>query len=417
MLPRSFTFYRGGFLDFDKVLRHFDWNFSGPSLTIDLSECLSANFQALTLLIQYAWYLTTCGCNVTFKYGLAQLGPTKMLRTMGAGEWREILLHDGRDFGYDQRRTFALRRRSDVKNTINNTRAIIGDWSHGFPDYLSYIVSELLYNATEHGRWAAEIGNSQVIVPAIYQFGNYTALNRVSFIFTDLGIGIKAHLEQTYSAFPTHQEAITAALRPNVSGTFLPESGAYAGNNNAGMGLTYSSTMLRRLRGDMYIVSHDGLVHVSPADVTSRQLEKGWRGTFVLININVEEQSTVPVEQLLAEIRANAQKEIDGVSKEEESSRYSISIFNHFGKWAEDKDAAIAFRDNRLLPAIDAGKRIELDFRDVETAPHSFLNALLAAAIKKIGVRAYQCIKAYNAPGTIHEIIDKIFEDNLPLMR
>jgi len=36
-------------------------------------------------------------------------------------------------------------------------------------------------------------------------------------------------------------------------------------------GIEYSSLMLRRLKGDMYLVSHDGLVHVSPEDVTSRK--------------------------------------------------------------------------------------------------------------------------------------------------
>lgn len=86
-----------------------------------------------------------------------------------------------------------------------------------------------------------------------------------------MGVGVKAHLEQTYDPFPTHQEAIAYALRPNVSGTFRQQSQPYAVQNNAGLGLTYPSQMLKRLKGDMYIVSHDGLVHVSPEDVTTRQ--------------------------------------------------------------------------------------------------------------------------------------------------
>lgn len=60
------------------------------------------------------------------------------------------------------------------------------------------------------------------------------------------------------------------------------------------------------------------------------------------------------------------------------ADRYTVSVLNYFGKWAEDKDAAITFRDRHLIPAIQQGKRVDLDFRDVETAPHSFLNALLA---------------------------------------
>ena len=94
-----------------------------------------------------------------------------------------------------------------------------------------------------------------------------------------------------------------------------------------------------------------------------------------------------------------------------------MSIENYFGKWAEDKDAAISFRDRDLIPAIQEGKRIELDFRGVETVPHSFLNALLATPVQRLGIKAYQWIRIYNATGSIHEIIRTIFEANLPELK
>lgn len=417
-LPEGFSFYTRGFLDFDHVIQYFDWNPAGDSLTIDLSTCARSNFQTLALLVQHAWYLTLNGCSVTFKYGTARSGSTKMLTAMGALDWREVLLKDGRDFtNYPGQKTFALRRRSDVQSTINNARKAIRNYSIGFPEYMSYLISELLYNATEHGRRVATVENCQVMVPAIFQFGLYPQLNRLSFLFSDLGIGIKAHLEQSYPPFPTHQDAIIYALRPNVSGTFAQQSQPYSTSNNAGMGLTYSSLMLKRLKGDMYIVSQNGVVHVSPEDVTSHQLKGFWPGTFVLINLNVGSAPSLSLEELMSDIRRNAQKELDGASQKEESERYVISIFNYFGKYAEDKDAAITFRDRRLLPAIEQGKKIDLDFRDVETAPHSFLNALLGTAIQRLGMKAYQWIRIYNAPGAIHEIIDKVLEDNLPKIK
>ncbi len=417
-LPEGFSFYTRGFLDFDHVIQYFDWNPHEHSLTIDLSACLRSNFQTLALLVQYAWYLTLNGHKVTFKYGTARSGVTKMLTAMGALEWREVLLSDGRDFtNYPGRKTFALRRRSDVQSTINNARRAIMNYRIGFPQYMSYLISELLYNATEHGRRVAGVENCQVMVPAIFQFGLYTQLNRLSFLFSDLGVGIKEHLEQSYPPFPTHQEAIIYALRPNVSGTFAQQSQPYSTRNNAGMGLTYSSLMSKRLKGDMYIVSHNGVVHVSPEDVTSHQLKGSWPGTFVLINLNVGSAPSLSLEELMAEIRLNAKQELDGASRKEESERYVVSIFNYFGKYAEDKDAAITFRDRRLLPAVEQGKRIDLDFRDVETVPHSFLNALLATAVQRLGIKAYQWIRIYNAPGPIHEIFDKVLEDNLPKIK
>src|SRR5260370_9313768 len=192
---------------------------------------------------------------------------------------------------------------------ISRTRRgkTIRNYSIGFPEYLSYIISELLYNATEHGRRAAVVDNCQVMVPAIFQFGLYPQLNRLSFLFSDLGIGIKNHLEQSYPPFPTHQDPMIYSLRPNVSGTFQQQSQPYSTGNNAGMGLTYSSLMLKRLKGDMYIVSNNGVVHVSPEDVTSHQLKSSWPGTFVLINLNVGSAPGVSLQELMSEIRISAQ--------------------------------------------------------------------------------------------------------------
>ena len=368
----------------------------------------------MALLLQYAWQLSINGCSVVFKYGVAGMGPTKMLRKMGASRWREILMEDGRDFeARPGGKTFALRRRSDVQNTINNARNAINNYELGFPDYLSYIISELLYNVTEHGRRQADVDGCRVLVPAIFQFGYYTALERFSFIFSDLGVEIKAHLEQTYS-FPSHQHAIIHALRPNVSGTFRQQSESYAAKNNAGLGLTYSSQMLKLLKGDMYIVSHDGVVHISPQDVTSHKLPHKWPGTFVLINLNIRDTLGQSVDDLLAEIRAKAEEEVEGVTKVDQDNTLYVNIFNYFGKWAEDKDAAISFRDRHVLPGVAKGKRIDLDFSGVEAAPHSFLNALLATPIVRLGPKAYQWIKVRNALGAIREIIDGVFEDNLP---
>jgi hypothetical protein len=195
------------------------------------------------------------------------------------------------------------------------------------------------------------------------------------------------------------------------------QSEPFAAKNNAGLGLTYSSRMLKQLKGDMYIVSHAGIVHVSPADVTSRSLLYTWPGTFVLINLNISESLDVSVKDLMAQISESAQSEVEEASEREREATLYVSVYNHFGKYAEDKDAAIRYRDNHVMPAIEQGKKLDLDFDGVETAPHSFLNALLATPVAKLGPNAYQWIKVRNAPGAIHEIIQGVLEDNLPRLQ
>lgn len=415
-LPQRFSFRRG-YVDFSLVLDWFDWTLRGVPVQIDLTECESANFQALALLIQYAWILTKNGCQVTMKYGVGASRATKMLLNMGAQSWLQVLKTDGRHFGSRPGRTIALRRRADVQNAINIARRAIQGYTVGFPDYLSYIVSELLYNATEHGSNHSVIDNCQIVIPSIFQFGRYPASERLAFFFSDLGIGIKAHLERRYPPFSTHQDAIVYALRPNVSGTFRQQSSSYGANNNAGMGLTYSSLMLKRLKGDMYIVTNNGLAHISPEDVTTSNLNNPWPGTFVLVDLNISEAPNLSLEDLLGEVREKADSELTQAEKIDQADKYYVNVQKYFGKWAEDKDAAINFRDRRLIPAILEGKKIELDFRGVETAPHSFLNALLASPIQRLGLKAYQRIRVYNAAGLIHEIIQSMFESNLSRIR
>ena len=415
VLPTGFTFYRAGFVDFDKIFKLLDWNPAASSLTIDLSSCESSNYQVLALLILYAWHLTSRGYSVSLKYGISTYGSTKMLTKMGAIQWRDILMNDGMDFGFRPgKQTYALRRRSDVQNTINTARNVINNYVIKFPEYLSYIISELLYNATEHGRSQATIEGCKVIVPSVFQFGYYPQLKRLSFLFADLGMGIRAHLEQAYPPFPSNQDAIIYALRPNVSGTFSSQAEPYTVKNNAGLGLTYSSLMLKRLKGNMYIVSHDGVVHVSPEDFTSRRLQNPWPGTFVLINLDLSAALDISLEQLLSEIQSKAETEVAGASANEDSKRLHVSIYNYFGKYAEDKDAAIKFRDQYIFPAIADGKMIELDFSEVETAPHSFLNALLATPVHQLGIKAYQWLTIKNALGSIHEIVRGVLDSNLP---
>ena len=173
---------------------------------------------------------------------------------------------------------------------------------------------------------------------------------------------------------------------------------------------------MKHLKGDMYIASHSGLVHVSPEDVTSTQLEHPWPGTFVLINLNLAANQDVSLASLMAEIEANARQELSLHAAAENDATYSVSMELIFGQYLEDKEAAINFRDQYVLPAALQGKRIELDFTGIKTAPHSFLNALLATPIKRMGPKAYKKIRLKNAPGFVHEIVDTILDHNVPLL-
>ena len=67
------------------------------------------------------------------------------------------------------------------------------DLIRGYEDAVRYIISELTYNALEHGF------NPQI--PSLLQFNWYRDKNQLSFILADLGIGIKTPFRTNLCTF------------------------------------------------------------------------------------------------------------------------------------------------------------------------------------------------------------------------
>lgn len=112
---------------------------------------------------------------------------------------------------------FAIRNQStDIPSALDKildyTTKIDMDLISGHEGTLRYIVSELLYNTLEHGY--------NPNIPSLLQFNWYKNKGQLSFIIADLGIGIKKHLEKTYSVFSSDMTALETAIKPEVSGTF-----------------------------------------------------------------------------------------------------------------------------------------------------------------------------------------------------
>ena len=114
------------------------------------------------------------------------------------------------------------------------------------------------------------------------------------------------------------------------------------------------------------------------------------------------------LQKMLSEIT----KSIPKSDKIEENNNLYISVRNYFGRYAENKDLAQKIRDEKLLPALAENKTLTVDFEEIVSAPHSFLNAMLATPIERLGLAAYKKIKIINAAPEIRETLDFIFDDN-----
>ena len=372
----------------------------------------SANYQALALVALYVWHLKKEGCQVSFEFDQNLEGATKMWRLMGAIGWSQVLANDSQNFrGNRFKPLIAVRNQADFSKALSKVEEYTKGFNVEYEKTLRYVISELLYNTLEHGGIFYKFKSVERRLPSIMQFTWYQQRNELQFIIADLGIGIKKHLEQAYPVFENADAAIRATIRPNVSGTF-GQTDPYVSKNNAGVGLFISSNIVRRLTADMHIISDDGLVHISPRDVTGKTIRRFWPGTIVLINVRLGDNADFNLHGMMAEFRQEAVRELEKGSEQETSERFYVNVQNYFGPFAEDKEAAIKFRDRRILSAIEKGQSILLDFDRVISAPHSFLSALLATPVRRLGLLAYKKIKIVNATAEIRETIDYILDEN-----
>lgn len=411
-LPRYFSFKYHDVFDFERPLGVFDWSLNGQPVELDFRECHSANYQALSLFVLYVWHLKLRACRINFAWSDNRAGASDMWRKMGGFGWSRVLLNPAVDFNSSRHKPLiAMRSQTDFAKALAEAQEYAKGFNVEYERTLRYVVSELLYNTLEHGTAFRNWPTGQLRVPSIIQFTWYKKVNELHFIVADLGVGIKKHLEQAYPAFESHEAAIRASIRPNVSGTF--EAGnPYASTNNAGVGLYISSNIVRRINADMHICSGDGLVHISPTDTTSKTLAHGWPGTIVLVSLKLGHIRDLRLQTLMQEFRSSAQREIEQADRRADERQFYISIENYFGTFAEDKESAIKYRERYLMPAVENGYDILLDFSRVQSAPHSFLSALLSSPIRSMGMAAYKKLKVTNAEPGIRETIDFILDEN-----
>ena len=390
-----------GFVDFDKTLVLFDWSLENKSVVFDFSRCQTFDSKAFALLIHYIWYLRERGCAVEMICDESRFPALPDI-------WAEITAENYFDIlqSVNVTRFFlTIKNVKDDREALEKAEQYARLFNIEYEKTTRYIISELLYNTREHGK-------NQSNIPSLFQITWKQNKSELSILIADLGIGIRKHLSQTYSSLESDTEAINLAIKPLVSGTFGVSGDPYQSKNNAGVGLYLSTNIANRLLADTFIVSGNGQVHISAENVSSKTLENVWNGTFVIFRVKLGAVENLNLGKMLADFR----KSIVGKDSEKQDASFYLSMRNYFGRYAEDKELAKKIRDEKLLPAIADDKIITIDFEDVISAPHSFLNALLATPIQRLGMKAYKKIKIINASPEIRETADFILDENTSLI-
>ncbi|VVB99400.1 Uncharacterised protein [uncultured archaeon] len=87
-----------------------------------------------------------------------------------------------------------------------------------------------------------------------------------------------------------------------------------------------------------------------------------------------------------------------------------VRIFPMVGQFAGNKDVAREIRLRHILPAIEIGEGIILDFENVDSATQSFIHAMISDVIRKKGAEAIEKIYFKNCNVTIQKIINIVVQ-------
>ena len=88
----------------------------------------------------------------------------------------------------------------------------------------------------------------------------------------------------------------------------------------------------------------------------------------------------------------------------------TIKLHKIVGDFAENKDIARDVRENELLPALEKGNEVIVDFGCVTGATQSFVHALISEAIRRYGSDVLDRISFKNCNEVVQKIITIVTE-------
>ena len=87
-----------------------------------------------------------------------------------------------------------------------------------------------------------------------------------------------------------------------------------------------------------------------------------------------------------------------------------VKLFELVGGFAENKDLARDIRVKKLIPALEKGEEIVLDFKKIDSVTQSFIHALISDLIRNYGGEVLDKISFKNCNETIQKIINIVVD-------
>ena len=81
--------------------------------------------------------------------------------------------------------------------------------------------------------------------------------------------------------------------------------------------------------------------------------------------------------------------------------------------FAEDKDEARSLRIEKLLPALERGESILLDFSKVSYATQAYIHALVGEALQKFGDQVLDRVEFQNCSPSVRSVVELVVDYSL----
>lgn len=270
---------------------------------------------------------------------------------------------------------------SDIPGFTNMVMDILQIEDEELAGAVKYSLVELLRNVVQH----SGCKNGGV---AMAQYYPNTGL--VDICVADMGVGIKSTINHAYPEIDSNLNALKFATLPHVSGTF--GSSLYGSmGDNAGLGLFFIKQIASFSSGGFFLGSKDDLIDIwgdengDQKKLYMHARAAGWPGTFAYLQLRrntiTEFDSILSVcRHLAAEARKYpAELALDFIEDVPELD--DLVVINVI-EFEENVEKAADIRDNIILPSINTGKMVVLDFFKVKFATQSFIHALMYKVIR-----------------------------------
>lgn len=88
----------------------------------------------------------------------------------------------------------------------------------------------------------------------------------------------------------------------------------------------------------------------------------------------------------------------------------NIKLLKLVGSFAENKDVAQSLRKEEIIPALNNGDSIVLDFEGIDAATQSFIHALISDLIRIYGNEVLDKMSFKNCNQTVQKIIGMVVD-------